>query len=107
MGGEEGEEQKQQRRKRFRDENRWELQELTRREPCNSSLAMAVNSHPCLDSSEPGIRVLIRELNGSVPGIGDVVSDLNGPGIWFGNSMVWDLELGIRFRNSSVSVKYV
>jgi hypothetical protein len=30
--GGEGEEQKQQRRKKFRDENRWELQELTRRE---------------------------------------------------------------------------
>jgi hypothetical protein len=87
MGGE-GEEHGQQGRKRFRDENRWELQELTRREPCNTSLAMAVNSHPCLDSSEPGIRVPIRELNGSVPGIGDVVSDLNGSGIWFGNSMV-------------------
>lgn len=53
-----------------------------------SGIAMAVNSHPCLDSSEPGIRVLIRQLNGWVPGIGDVVSDLNGSGIWFGNSMV-------------------
>jgi hypothetical protein len=49
---------------------------------------MAVNSHPCLDSSGSGIRVLIRELNGSVPGLGDVVSDLSGSGIWFGNSMV-------------------
>jgi hypothetical protein len=39
----EGEEHKQRRRKRFRDENRWELQELTRREQCNTSLAMAVN----------------------------------------------------------------
>jgi hypothetical protein len=76
--GGEGEEQKQQRRKRFRNENRWELQELTRREPCNTSLAMAVNSHPCLDSSEPGIRAE------------------------FVNSMVRYLESGIRFRTSMV-----
>jgi len=69
-GGGQGEDQKQRRRKRFRDENRWELQDLTRREQCNTSLAMAVNSHPCLDSSEPGIRVLIRQLNGWAPGIG-------------------------------------
>jgi hypothetical protein len=70
-----------------------------KREPSNTSLAMAVNSHPCLDSSEPGIRVLIREL----------VRYLES-GMWFRTSMVrgsgsgtqWlgNPELGIWFRNS-------